>query len=163
MDKLYEKTKDKIDEGLEKLNTQPLTAENACQYKELTEALYYLITATSMMDYSEENGYSGTYTMARGNNGNNGNMSRNGGMSMGLVHMPDVRMDYTRDGRRGMDGDNDGIYNESGRYMPNRYYYSGHAGKEHMLQDLKAMMADADTEKERRRIKDLIEDLQELK
>ena len=32
-----------------------------------------------------------------------------------------------------------------------------------MLQDLKAMMADADTEKERRRIKDLIEDLQDLK
>ena len=60
MDKLYEKTKDKIDEGLEKLNTQPLTAENACQYKELTEALYYLITASSMLDYSEENGYSGT-------------------------------------------------------------------------------------------------------
>jgi len=155
LDKLYEKTKDKIDEGLEQLNTQPLTAENACQYKELTEALYYLITATSMLDYSEENGYSGTYTMARGNNG---------GMSRGLVHMPDIKIPpMSRDGRRGMDGDSDGIYNESGRYMPNRYYYSGHTGKEHMMQDLKAMMADADTEKERRRIKDLIEDLQEMK
>ena len=77
--------------------------------------------------------------------------------------MPDINIPMSRDGRRGMDGDNDGIYNESGRYMPNRYYYSGHTGKEHMLQDLKAMMADADTEKERRRIKDLIEDLQDLK
>ena len=69
----------------------------------------------------------------------------------------------SRDGRRGMDGDNDGIYNESGRFMPNRYYYSGHAGKEHMMQDLKAMMADADSEKERRRIKEFIEDIQEMK
>ena len=145
LDKVYQLAKDKIDEGLTKLNTQPLTSENACQYKELTEALYYLITATSMMDYSEE-GYFGNYTMNRD-------------MSRGLVHMPRV----TRDGRRGMDGDNDGRYNESGRYMPDRYYYSGHMGKEHMLQDLKAMMADADSEKERRRIKDLIEDLEELK
>ncbi|MBQ1729941.1 MAG: hypothetical protein II036_06320 [Oscillospiraceae bacterium] len=77
--------------------------------------------------------------------------------------MPDINIPMSRDGRRGMDGDNDGIYNESGRYMPSRYYYSRHTGKEHMLQDLKAMMADADTEKERRRIKDLIEDLQDLK
>lgn len=148
MDKLYEKTKDKIEEGLEKLNAQPLTAENACQYKELTEALYYLVTASSMLDYSEEN-YSGAY---------------NNGMSRGLIHMPDIKMPpMSRDGRRGMDGDNDGRYNEPGRYMPNRYYYSGHVGKEHMMQDLKAMMADADSEKERRRIKDLIEDLEELK
>ena len=35
--------------------------------------------------------------------------------------------------------------------------------KEHMMQDLKAMMADADTEKERRRIKEFIEDMQEMK
>ena len=155
MDKLYEKTKDKIEEGLEQLNAQALTAENACQYKELTEALYYLVTASSMLDYSEENGYSGTYNMSRENNG---------GMSRGLVHMPDINIPpMSRDGRRGMDGDNDGIYNESGRFMPNRYYYSGHAGKEHMMQDLKAMMADADTERERKRIKEFIEDMQEMK
>ena len=146
LDKIYKVAKDKIDEGLNKLNSQPLTSENACQYKELTEALYYLVTATSMMDYSEEENYSGDRSYDRG-------------MSMGLVHMPPI----SRDGHRGMDGDNDGRYNESGRYMPNRYYYSGHVGKEHMMQDLKAMMADADSEKERRRIKDLIEDLEEMK
>ena len=145
MNKIYQLTKDKIDEGLTKLNSQPLTAENACQYKELTEALYYLVTATSMMDYSEE-GYSGNYDR---------------GMSRGLVHMPDFRM--TRDGRMGMDGDNDGRYNESRRRTPERYYYSGHDGKEHMMEDLKAMYDDADSEKERRRIKDLMEDLKELK
>ena len=152
MDKLYQTAKDKIDEGLTKLNTQPLTAENACQYKELTEALYYLVTATSMMDYSEEGNYSGNYSMDR---------SYDGGMSRGLVHMPDIRV--SRDGRRGMDGDNDGRYNESRRRMPERYYYSGHMGKEHMMEDLKAMYDDADYEKERRRIKDLMEDLKELK
>ena len=149
MDKVYELAKGKIDEGLTKLNSQPLTAENACQYKELTEALYYLITATSMMDYSEEGNYSGNY---------------DGGMSRGLVHMPDIKMPpMSRDGRRGMDGDNDGRYNESRRRMPERYYYSGHMGKEHMMEDLKAMYDDADSEKERRRIKDLMEDLKELK
>lgn len=149
MDKIYEQAKDKINEGLTKLNTQPLTAENACQYKELTEALYYLITATSMMEYSDVNS-----SEAR---------NYNGGMSRGLVHMPDIHMDYSRAGRMGMDGDNDGRYNESGRYMPNRYYYSGHSGKEHMMQDLKAMMADADSEKERRRIKEFIEDMEDLR
>ena len=155
MDKNYQLTKDKIDEGLTKLNTQPLTAENARQYKELTEAVYYLVTATSMMDYSEA-GYSGNnYSMARDNQG---------GMSMGLVHMPDIKMPpMSRDGRRGMDGDNDGRYNESRRRTPERYYYSGHMGKEHMMEDLKAMYDDADSEKERRRIKDLMEDLKEMK
>jgi hypothetical protein len=151
LDKIYQSAKDKIDEGLAKLNAQPLTADNACQYKELTEALYYLITASSMLDYSED-GYSGYNDYSRDDR------------SMGLVHMPKINMPpMSRDGRRGMDGDNDGRYNESGRYMPNRYYYSGHVGKEHMMQDLKAMMADADSEKERRRIKDLIEDLEEMK
>lgn len=149
MDKVYQLAKDKIDEGLTKLNTQPLTAENACQYKELSEALYYLITATSMMDYSAEGGYSG----------NDYSMNRSYDRSMGLVHMPDM----SRDGRRGMDGDNDGRYNESRRRMPERYYYSGHMGKEHMMEDLKAMYDDADSEKERRRIKDLMEDLKEMK
>lgn len=145
MDKVYQLAKDKIDEGLTKLNTQPLTAENACQYKELAEALYYLITATSMMDYSAEGEYSGN----------------DRGMSRGLMHMPDIRV--SRDGRMGMDGDNDGRYNESRRRTPERYYYSGHMGKEHMMEDLKAMYDDADSEKERRRIKDLMEDLKEMK
>ena len=152
MDKVYESAKDKIDEGLTKLNAQPLTAENARQYKDLTEALYYLVTATSMMDYSEEGNYSGNYSMDR---------NYDGGMSRGLVHMPDIRV--SRDGRIGMDGDNDGRYNESRRRTPERYYYSGHMGKEHMMEDLKAMYDDADSEKERRRIKDLMEDLKELK
>lgn len=153
MDEKYMKTKEKIDEGLAKLNTQPITAENACQYKELSEALLNIITASVMLEETEY-GYSGDRVHA----------------PMNVPGIPrnyprvsyDGMMPMSRDGRMGMDGDNDGRYNESGN-MPRRYYYSGHTGKEHMMMDLKAMMADADSEKERRRIKDLIEDLQELK
>lgn len=149
MNEIYLRTKEKIDEGLTKLNGQPLTADNACQYKNLTESLYYLVTASAMLD-------SGVGESRTGGNGM--------GMSNGLMHMPDIRYNYSGDGRMGMDGDNDGRYHESrGRMAPHRYYYSGHSGKEHMMEDLKAMMADADTERERKRIRDLIEDLQELK
>lgn len=153
MHDIYLRTKEKIDEGLTKLNGQPLTADNACQYMNLAEALYYLVTASAMLD-------SGVGESRTGGNGNGNGM----GMSNGLMHMPDIRYNYSGAGRMGMDGDGDGRYYESrGRMTPQRYYYSGHTGKEHMLEDLKAMRADADSDKERRRIDDLIEDLKDMK
>ena len=80
-------------------------------------------------------------------------------MSNGIIHTPEVR--YSGAGRMGMDGDSDGRYRESGRIMP-RWYYSGHNGKDHMMRDIDAMMADADNEKMRRRIKEFKEDMKEL-
>jgi carboxypeptidase C (cathepsin A) len=132
--------KENIQKALEKLNREPVTNESAELYYWLTKSLSNLETIEAMQIY-------GDY-----------------GYSNGMVRMPDVSFEGSMDMRRGRDGDSDGMYRESGRTrtMP-RYYYSGHMGKEHMMQDLNAMLADADSEKERRRIKDLIEDLRELK
>lgn len=130
MDKVCHEAKENIKKGLEKLNSQPITDENADIYKDLTEALYHLELIEAMKKGSEYD-YSGDYP----------------------VHMS----------RDGIDGDNDGRYNESrGRNMP-RWYYSGHNGKDRMIQDAEAMMADADTDKERRRIRDFIEDIKAMK
>ena len=120
-----------IKKGLEKLNTQPITDENADIYKDLSESLYRfkLIEA---MDKGSDYNYSGT----------------------------DIR--YSGDGRIGMDGDNDGRYHESRTRMMPRYFYSGVAGKDHMMQDLRAMAADADSEKKRRRINEFIADMEEM-
>lgn len=156
MDQVYEKAKERINEGLKKLNAQPqITSQDADDYNDLSQALLNLVTACVMME-EKEYGYSGVRIHA----------------PMNIPGIPtnyprvsyDGMVPMSRDGRMGMDGDNDGRYNESrGRIMPNRYYYSGHSGKEHAIEELKAMMADSDSERERRFFKDMIDEYQEMK
>lgn len=135
MDTVCMEAKENLKKGLAKLNKEPVNDENAELYHLITESLYHLKLVEAM-----ENGYdySGVYYDDR------------------MMRMPHS----SYEGR--MDQPNEGGYSEGRHSMP-RYYYSGHMGKEHMMTDLKAMLADADTEKERRMIRDLIEDLQQLK
>lgn len=145
---VIEKSKERVTSGLEKLNAQPqITSQDADDYKDLSQALLNMVTACAMMD-EKSYGYSGAMVHAPNN-------------------IPGVPNSYPRvsyEGRMGMDGDGDGRYNESrGRITPNRYYYSGHSGKEHALDHLNAMMADADSERERRFFKDMIEEYTEMK
>ena len=147
MDKVCLEAKENIHKALEKLNREPVTNESAELYHWLTKSLYNLVTIDAMTKYDGESYGRRDYPM---------------GMSGDRISIPYMDYERSRDGRAGRDGDSDGMYRESGRMMP-RYYYSGHMGKEHMMMDLKAMLADADTDKERRRINDLIEDLKEMK
>ncbi len=145
---VLDKAKEKISTGLEKLNAQPqLTSQDADDYNDLSQALLNIVTACVMME-EKDYGYSGARIHAP-------------------MNVPGVSNSYPRvsyDGRRGMDGDGDGIYNESrGRMTPDRYYYSGHSGKEHAVEQLKAMEADADSERERRFFKDMREEYMEMK
>lgn len=139
LDRVCTIAKENILKGLSKLNDQPITNDNADLYDSLTEALYHLelVEAMKKSDYE----YSGAARYYHD----------------GIPNMT------SRDGRMGMDGDNDGRYNESRGRMTPRWMYSGHSGKEHMMEDLKAMMADADSERERRAIRDFIEEMNEIK
>ncbi len=146
MDNVCMEAKENLKKGLAKLNKEPINDENAELYHLITESLYHLELVEAMKN---EYGYSGVY------------------YDDGMMRMPH----NSYEGRNGMPSNsyegrmnqsNEGGYSEGRHSMP-RYYYSGHMGKEHMMTDLKAMLADADTEKERRMIRDLIEDLQQLK
>ena len=72
------------------------------------------------------------------------------------------------DGRRGRDDDSDGRYSEEGSYRRGRDArgrytsrdYSGHGDKESMIEDLRMMMDEASSEKERMAIMQCIEKLE---
>lgn len=149
MEKRYELAKSKIDAAIDKLNAQgPIDDKMAEEYKHLFCALNDLTTATAMMEYVGTGESYGRYY--------NGNVSMDV-MPRGMNSMTGMSMA----GQHGMDGDGDGRYYESsnGVYKP-MYRYSGHTGKEHMLTDLKMMVADASTPHERSVLKECINGLE---
>ena len=118
--------KENIYKGLEKLNHEPMTSENADDYHDLIESLYYLTVVEAMKNNT---GYSGVYYDDR--------------MALdGRIDMPSSSY--------------------AGRMTP-RYHYSGHTGKDHMIEELRAMYEDAGSERERRTLQSAIENLEMMR
>lgn len=110
---------DKIEEIVKKKDITP--AEMEPTYKAV-KAIQCIETIDAM-ENAEDNGYSYDSSYDRGGRGGNS-------------YMRDTKNRYSRDNRRGRDGDNDGRYSERNMRMSNDY--SGHT-KEQMLQEIANM------------------------
>lgn len=120
MDKSLMETKEKLTNELtDMIKKRDITVSDLDVIYKSVKTIYYLTTIEAMGEYSQDS-YRGNYDGMR----------------------------YSRDGRAGRDGDSDGRYSEGydrrmGSYGDyERYAYSGHDSKEHLVQEMKRMMQD---------------------
>lgn len=118
MDKALMETKDKLTRELtEMVKKRDITVADLDVIYKSIKTIYYLTTIEAMKDYNQES-YRGSYEGMR----------------------------YSRDERAGRDADSDGRYSEGyerrmGSYEgPERYAYSGHDSKEHLIHEMRNMM-----------------------